>query len=391
MKKRLDRFVLQDVIAESESGVLYRAAEQLPWGLTRTVVLWQLPPVGSDSRSQARSTEQMKMYLDLAGQPNFAAVYCMGLTDSIPWIATEWLESPLKMAIRDMPTAPEYVRAMLKQMAAALDALHSLTPPMLHNNLTPETIAFDKLGTYKLTDLTVAGPITDHPTRVNTTVRYAAPEVFSNDFGAISPATDLYALGHIAYEMALGGKLYRAQFPAVYEQHRMTSDQGSMQKWMSWHCSIETRPANLIDLLPEMPEYLSTIIARLMRKNAAERYPSAKAMLADLRSGATASTATPAQAATPQTAQSPRHKPAVAAVAPSPEASASSEGAPPVTAPTNAAESDRYYVRLGPQTTGPFEVAVLKNLIRQGKISRLHKVSTDRVNWKSVSSIEGLN
>ena len=32
----------------------------------------------------------------------------------------------------------------------------------------------------------------------------------------------------------------------------------------------------------------------------------------------------------------------------------------------------------------------VKKLMQQGKVSRLHKVSTDRVAWKSISTVEGL-
>jgi len=64
----------------------------------------------------------------------------------------------------------------------------------------------------------VAGPVKKdefqtaaHKTQTLATVRYAAPEMLSSEFGRVGPATDLYALGHIAYELALGTRAHRQQ------------------------------------------------------------------------------------------------------------------------------------------------------------------------------------
>ena len=113
---------------------------------------------------------------------------------------------------------------MIEHVALGLAALHGLQPPVLHNRLCPASILICAGEHYKITDFGVAAPATAEPTLSVEIIRYAAPELLSKEFGRVGPATDLYALGHIAYEMALGAKLHRQQFPAVWADASKPAD-----------------------------------------------------------------------------------------------------------------------------------------------------------------------
>ena len=204
MKKQIDRFVLKQVVSESSNGTVYQADELLPGNLKRPVAFKILPSITpNDPKAEQRFLEGVKLLVALGSHPNIVSVYGMGVTDQLPWLAMEWIPATLAQAARDVPTAPEHVASMMRQVATALSALHGLTPPVLHNDITPANILVDQFGNYKITDFSLASPAAVERTRVLATVRYAAPELLSGEFGPLTPATDLYALGHIAYEMAL--------------------------------------------------------------------------------------------------------------------------------------------------------------------------------------------
>ena len=48
------------------------------------------------------------------------------------------------------------------------------------------------------------------------------------------------------------------------------------------------------------------------------------------------------------------------------------------------------YVRIRGRIHGPLDIAKLKDLVRKGQLSRIHEISTDRVNWQPASSVPEL-
>ncbi len=51
---------------------------------------------------------------------------------------------------------------------------------------------------------------------------------------------------------------------------------------------------------------------------------------------------------------------------------------------------ETYFVRFRGKITGPYEVAGLQRLVKLGMLSRLHEVSTDKLNWASATSVPGV-
>lgn len=88
------------------------------------------------------------------------------------------------------------------QMLAGLDAAHSLTPPVLHRDVTPGNVlvATEHPITLKLSDFGLAAHV--HPEtrllRAAGTIRYQPPEA---GWGFATEASDLYAVALILYEM----------------------------------------------------------------------------------------------------------------------------------------------------------------------------------------------
>jgi hypothetical protein len=208
--------------------------------------------------------------------------------------------------------------------------------------------------------------------------------------------------------MALGSKLHRQQFPAVWADATKAAD-ASPARWQAWHHSMPTVVAPAHEVVRGFPPALGEVIARLTAKPLASRYSSAEELLADLRStnsleGSVTTAREPMpQFAAPQPSPPPRtfvRSPASSAAGSRPTASpatagsaprqAAADSAPPAATGYSSPGGERYFVRLRDRTTGPFDLAVLQRMARQGQLSRLHQLSTDQQSWKPATSVEGL-
>ncbi|MCF6251657.1 MAG: bifunctional protein-serine/threonine kinase/phosphatase [Methylococcaceae bacterium] len=132
------------------------------------------------------------------------------------YITTEFIDGQtLTQWMRDNPQPDlETVRGIVEQIAKGLRAFHRME--MLHQDLRPENIMIDSMGTVKIIDFgstKVAGivEITSPIERANLlgTVQYMAPEYLLGETG--TPAADLFSLGVIAYQMLAGKLPYGAQ------------------------------------------------------------------------------------------------------------------------------------------------------------------------------------
>ena len=103
---------------------------------------------------------------------------------------------------RPLPVA-ELVR-VISEVATGLDALHAAG--IVHRDIKPPNILFDSDGTAMLTDFGLAKgaayTVLTKPGQVMGTLDYLAPELIRGQ--PATPATDVYALGCLAFECAAG-------------------------------------------------------------------------------------------------------------------------------------------------------------------------------------------
>lgn len=139
---------------------------------------------------------------------NILPIYDLGKDNQNAYIVMKFIPGGSlqnAMAIRNLGWS--LCLAMLRQIAAALDYAHS--QGVIHRDLKPSNILLESSDTCLLTDFglaKLAGSDGEQQTREGAlfgTPAYMAPEQGINA-SLVSPATDNYALGLIAYRMAAG-------------------------------------------------------------------------------------------------------------------------------------------------------------------------------------------
>ncbi len=145
---------------------------------------------------------------------------------------------------------------------------------VLHRDLKSDNVMFrtDRSGRLApvLMDFGLASALNPNSSRVSGdhaligSLSYMAPEQVQGD--ALRPATDLYAVGVILFEMLTGCLPFPAPTPALAAIKRLQEDAPRIR-----------------DIDPSLPDELDRIVARCLKRNPRDRYRSAREMLADLQ------------------------------------------------------------------------------------------------------------
>ncbi|MHC4081447.1 MAG: serine/threonine protein kinase [Planctomycetota bacterium] len=278
MKKQLGNFHLLEQIDPGGYTIVYRAEEDMGQGFTRPAAIKILRGMDLDDEARvAVLRRETEMLVELSTCPNIVTIYGIGIDDEEgPWIAMELLGRSLKHFIGDDPAEPDQVRVLLRDALRALSIVHGVDPPILHRDLKPNNMLSTDFGNWVIADFGLARRWEADDTLHLATVQYAAPELLDTTLGSESAKMDLYSLGMVAYEFALGRGLYRKQFPSVYDPYASKADAGDERpKWMYWHTSMQMAVPPIAELIPDYPQDLSELVADMTIKPLSERLGSA--------------------------------------------------------------------------------------------------------------------
>jgi serine/threonine protein kinase len=202
----------------------------------------------------------------LAGieHPNVIRILDGGQAADCAWLAMEYCaRGDLRGELgRALPR--ERVRSVLAQLAGALQAIH--TAGIAHGDLKPQNVLVRADDSVVLSDFGIArslrpgdpeAPLPE--TRIGTPF-YLSPEQARGE--PVTPASDLYSLGVMLFEMLAGERPYAAE---------------SLAQLLQQHQAAPTPP------LPQAVRAWQPVVARLMAKQPAGRYPGAGDLLADLQ------------------------------------------------------------------------------------------------------------
>lgn len=194
-------------------------------------------------------------------------VYAYGEQDGMPYIVMRLLEGgTLRKKLYHNEIDLQAATRIIEQVAEALDYAHS--QGVIHRDLKPSNILLDEHNNAYLTDFGIAkilGSTTQFTAHgVVGTPSYMSPEQCQGK--PATPASDIYALGAILFELATGRLPFEADTPlAVMYLH------------------VRERVPSVREIDPRLPASLDQVIGRAMAKQPEERYATASALAADFR------------------------------------------------------------------------------------------------------------
>jgi tRNA A-37 threonylcarbamoyl transferase component Bud32 len=197
--------------------------------------------------------------------PNIIHLYHYGEADDVLYMAMPYIEGAnlahLIYSYRQegiwMPAGE--VARLVREIGQALDYAHQ--QGVIHRDVKPSNIMLDKSGQAILTDFGLALLVeTGTQAEVFGTPHYMAPEQVQSS-GAAGPASDLYSLGVILYEMVTGEVPFEAENPM---------DVAVMQ--------VNEAPRSPLELRPDMSPAVAGVILKALAKEPEERYTTGAAM-----------------------------------------------------------------------------------------------------------------
>jgi serine/threonine protein kinase len=257
----INRYLIQQELKRGGMGVVYLARDQQLHG--RPVVIKVLLDDAYQSEYVVQKFKQEVEALSRVDHPGIVGIIDSGeLPNGRPFIAMQYVEG---VTLRSLITAEgmnlERGAEILKQVGRALSAAHKRG--IYHRDLKPENIMLQDLGhgeeQVKIIDFGIAkvkSSVVAPSTSLNLspgTVAYMAPEQLNGR--PITAATDIFALGTIAYEMFTGRKPFNPE--TGFELLQMHES------------GVRIRPS---DLRPSLPREAQEIILKALSFNPTDRY-----------------------------------------------------------------------------------------------------------------------
>jgi tetratricopeptide (TPR) repeat protein/tRNA A-37 threonylcarbamoyl transferase component Bud32 len=264
------------VLGRGGMGVVYKARQK---SLQRLVAL-KMILVGAHAsaehltrfRTEAEAVARLQ-------HPNVVQIHEVGEHDGLPFFSLEFVEGgSLADHLDGTPWPPRQGAQLVETLARAMHAAHQRG--IVHRDLKPGNILLQTqaqglqslgldLGVPKITDFGLAKKLDGTgPTASGAllgTPSYMAPEQTGHQSQAIGPATDVYALGAILYELLTGRPPFKGATP---------------MDTVLQVVSEELVPPGRLQ--PKMPCDLETICLKCLEKEPAKRYTTAQDLADDL-------------------------------------------------------------------------------------------------------------
>ncbi|HVS35618.1 MAG TPA: FHA domain-containing serine/threonine-protein kinase [Gemmataceae bacterium] len=269
--QKISHYDVGPVLGRGRSGVVFRATDV---NANRAVALKVLlPEFARDEESMQRFVRAMKTVLPLR-HPNLVTLYGAGKTGPHCWTAMELVEGEsMTQVIQRIGVAGmldwRYGYRMAVHIARALEYAHSNS--IIHRNVAPNSILWETAGkTAKLGDLMFAKALEGNlaqqitrPGEIVGEVAFMSPERTRAE-AEVDERSDLYGLGATLYALLAGRPPFEGGLIEMIARIR------------------QTEPVKPTQFQKTIPHRLEEAVLKLMAKDSAQRYPSAKALLADL-------------------------------------------------------------------------------------------------------------
>src|SRR6184192_523160 len=261
--RRVGKFELHEPIGEGAMGEVWRAYDSV---IRRYVALKLLSRAGRSADARERLLREARAAGALQ-HPNIVTIYDLGEADGQLFIAMELVDGrdlSTLIALRE-PLPLERKLDLVIEVLQGLSYAHERG--VIHRDIKPSNVRIASDGSIKIMDFGIArqqsADVTGSGAIVGTPT-YMAPEQITN--GAITPATDVFSVGCMLYELLT----YQRPFEAE-------SVHGVLYQVLT------TEPRPLRTVAPSIPAALERVVAKAMNKVPHERYESAGQMMNSLQ------------------------------------------------------------------------------------------------------------
>ncbi len=280
-----------ELLGQGGMGVVYKARQHK---LNRLVALKMVLAGGL---AKPRELERFRTEAEAVAQlqhPNIVQIYEIGEYARRPFLALEYVDGgSLDECLAGFPQPARAAAQLVETLARAMHYAHECG--IVHRDLKPANVLLaggrplaagrraekarssalftspnalvpkiTDFGLAKLLDSDAAGPTRTGD--VLGTPSYMAPEQASGKLGVAGPATDVYGLGTILYELLTGHPPFRAE--------------SALETLLLVRSAEPVSPSRL---QLKCPRDLETICLKCLQKEPGKRYPSALALAEDLR------------------------------------------------------------------------------------------------------------
>jgi tRNA A-37 threonylcarbamoyl transferase component Bud32 len=201
--------------------------------------------------------------------PNIVAIHEIGEHGGQHYFSMDYVVGrDLGSLVKDGPMAPRTAARYVKTIAEAVHFAHQRGT--LHRDLKPQNVLIDSNDQPRITDFGLAKFMKDDSQMTRSGVimgspSYMPPEQAAGRHADIGPASDVYALGAMLYELLTGRPPFRGS-TALATLHEV----------------LETEPIAPRRLRADLPLDLETICLKCLEKTASARYATARGLAEEL-------------------------------------------------------------------------------------------------------------
>jgi formylglycine-generating enzyme required for sulfatase activity/serine/threonine protein kinase len=256
MPVQLGRYRILKKLGAGGMGTVYLAED----GEIRRRVALKVPHFDADDGPEV--IQRFRREAQVAGaidHPHICPIYDVGEDHGSPFLVMPYIEgTPLANRIDpERPWPVPQAVSLVRQMALAIEVMHQ--KGIIHRDLKPANVMIRTSGEPVLMDFGLARASSQrltHTGQAMGTPAYMSPEQVLGDPAGMGPATDVYSLGVILYQLLTGVLPFEGPMVAVYGQ------------------ILHGTPLPPSKRRSELPAALDALCLKALAKKATERYAS---------------------------------------------------------------------------------------------------------------------
>jgi serine/threonine-protein kinase len=252
------RYQLLEPLGKGGMAIVYRAQDLMLERIVAVKVLRE--DYSGDPAFQERFRREAKAAANLS-HPNIVTMHDFGLDNGKLFLVMEYvpgkdLKTLIKQRIR---FSPEEALPLLIQACAGIGYAHRAG--LVHCDVKPQNMLVTPDMRLKVADFGIARALSSILPEEQMDVVWGSPQYFAPEQAsgeAPAPASDVYSIGIIMYEMLTGSLPFQATTDSdLARQH------------------VEEEPPLLSEMLPEISPTLEQILKKVLSKEPSQRYRTA--------------------------------------------------------------------------------------------------------------------